>query len=158
MKRRKLAFLIISAIAMLVFYSFFTSPIALTDVVKKDNIKEIMIYAYLPNDMREPKQISVDDKNNIDILIKNLNEYEYSKKIKLKNLLLIEPSTITANSDPFIQIWIWYSGSDEIYQQINIKHNNTVEITNKKRFFIEYKIKKNDKDVLGELARLLEGF
>ena len=150
-KNMKLLYLLAGLIGISLFYFSFTRSESVFQDLSKESISEIVIYAYLPDVMKEPEYITISDTENIDRVVSLLDNYELKKKIKLKNLISFKIKVYPANSDPFIQLWLY----GDSMKQINIRPNNAIEMHNKNQNIIEYRTTSSDKSVFFEMSRYI---
>ena len=150
----KVITLVFVATCIVSWYFYLTRPVSLYDLISKSAIKEIHISTSTSSRItyQLPKELTLDNKKDINAITNILNKYKYSKILKYYN-----PRVAPSNSaDGGINIFITHAKADGFIQQyIFVDSENNVIIRNNTGVNIEYKIKQGDKKIFENLSSWL---
>ncbi|WP_425803744.1 hypothetical protein ACHOLT_18700 [Desulfitobacterium sp. Sab5] len=154
--RKVKGFAIVFVVLSLVFaYFYLARPLDLKDIINKNNIKEIYILTdTFTTEFKFPKELRLNNENDINTILDILSEYKYSRIISFYN-----PRIAPANpTNGVIHIFLTYSNTDNklIQQYLFIDSENDVAIRNKHGINISYKISGLDKMLFEHLGNWLE--
>jgi hypothetical protein len=155
-KVKILIIILLVASCMISYYFYLSRSISLNNIIGIESIQYIDIITDVSPIFKEklPKEIKVDKKQDIDLIMQILNKYKYSKIVKYYN-----QSYVSANhTNAGIHMFLNFSNIKNIIkeQYIFVDSENDVAIRNKNDINIEYKVAENGKKLFEDLVSWLK--